>query len=104
LYSTRLVSWHYWISTLGILLYMTSMWVAGIMQGLMWRAYDEYGFLQYSFVESVQAMHPYYFIRAMGGIAFLGGALLMVFNLIKTVYDPSTERRAAPLAAVPVEG
>jgi cytochrome c oxidase cbb3-type subunit 1 len=104
LYSTRLVAWHYWVSTLGILLYMTSMWVAGIMQGLMWRAYDEFGFLQYSFVESVQAMHPYYFIRAMGGVAFLGGALLMVWNLWKTVHDSSTARRPAPaLAAVPVE-
>ena len=58
LYSTRLASWHYWIATLGIVFYITSMWVAGIMQGLMWRAYDQFGFLQYSFAESVVAVYP----------------------------------------------
>src|SRR3546814_5982617 len=57
LYSIRLVSYHYWIATIGILLYITAMWVSGIMQGLMWRAYDAQGFLQYSFVETVMAMH-----------------------------------------------
>ena len=69
LYSTRLVDWHFWLATLGIVLYITAMWVAGIMQGLMWRAYDELGFLQYSFVETVAAMHPYYVIRMLGGAA-----------------------------------
>jgi cytochrome c oxidase cbb3-type subunit 1 len=64
LYSNALVEWHFWISTLGIVLYITSMWVAGIMQGLMWRAYNDFGFLEYSFVEGVQAMHPYYHPRA----------------------------------------
>jgi cytochrome c oxidase cbb3-type subunit 1 len=54
------------------------------MQGLMWRAYDSHGFLQYSFIETVQAMHPYYVIRAMGGVLFLTGALVMVYNLIQT--------------------
>src|SRR5579871_2752280 len=86
IYSTRLISWHYWIATLGIVLYITSMWVAGIMQGLMWRAYDEHGFLQYSFVETVQALHPFYVMRALGGIAFLGGALLMAYNFWMTVH------------------
>ena len=62
--STRLVGWHFWIATIGIVLYITAMWVSGIMQGLMWRAYDELGFLQYSFVETVAAMQPYYVIRA----------------------------------------
>jgi cytochrome c oxidase cbb3-type subunit 1 len=95
LYSNALVDWHFWISTLGILLYITSMWVAGIMQGLMWRAYNEFGFLEYSFVESVQAMHPYYLIRALGGVLFLIGALLMAFNLWKT----ATMREAAPSLA-----
>jgi cytochrome c oxidase cbb3-type subunit 1 len=87
LYSTRLVSWHFWIATLGIVLYITAMWVSGIMQGLMWRAYDEYGFLQYSFVETVAAMQPYYVIRALGGILYLTGALIMVYNLWKTVRE-----------------
>jgi cytochrome c oxidase cbb3-type subunit 1 len=65
-------------------LYITAMWISGIMQGLMWRAYDNLGFLQYSFVETVQAMHPFYLIRAMGGVMFLLGALIMVYNLWRT--------------------
>jgi cytochrome c oxidase cbb3-type subunit I len=84
LYSLKLVSLHFWIATLGILLYITAMWVSGIMQGLMWRAYDHLGFLQYSFVETVEAMHPFYVIRALGGILFLIGALLMAYNLWRT--------------------
>jgi cytochrome c oxidase cbb3-type subunit 1 len=85
LYSEKLVSWHFWLATLGIVLYITAMWVSGIMQGLMWRAYDELGFLQYSFVETVAAMHPYYMIRMLGGLLYLGGALVMVYNLWMTV-------------------
>lgn len=85
MYSKRLISIHLWVSTLGIVLYITSMWIAGIMQGLMWRSYDAMGFLQYSFVETVMAMHPYYIIRALGGILFLAGALIMVYNIRKTV-------------------
>jgi cytochrome c oxidase cbb3-type subunit 1 len=99
LYSSKLVAWHYWIATLGIVFYISAMWVAGIMQGLMWRAYDRFGFLQYSFAESVNAVHPYYVIRMLGGVMFLTGALIMVYNLIKTVRSPSTERRTAPLPA-----
>lgn len=85
LYSLKLVSWHFWISTLGIVLYISAMWVSGIMQGLMWRAYTSLGFLEYSFIETVAAMKPYYVIRAMGGGLFLTGALIMVFNLWMTV-------------------
>jgi cytochrome c oxidase cbb3-type subunit 1 len=85
LYSLRLVTYHFWISTIGIVLYITAMWISGIMQGLMWRAYDSLGFLQYSFIETVEAMHPYYVIRAMGGTLFLLGALIMVYNLWKTI-------------------
>jgi cytochrome c oxidase cbb3-type subunit 1 len=84
LYSLRLVSYHFWISTLGIVLYITAMWISGIMQGLMWRAYDSLGFLQYSFIETVEAMHPYYVIRAGGGALFVLGSLIMVYNLWKT--------------------
>ena len=85
LYSLALVNWHFWIATLGIVLYITAMWVSGIMQGLMWRAYDELGFLQYSFVESVEAMFPFYVIRALGGVLFLIGALIMAYNVYKTI-------------------
>jgi cytochrome c oxidase cbb3-type subunit 1 len=98
-YSLKLVSAHFWIATIGIVLYITSMWVSGIMQGLMWRAYDKLGFLQYSFAETVAAMHPYYVIRAAGGTLFLIGALVMVYNLVKTVRGavPAEERIDAPL-------
>jgi cytochrome c oxidase cbb3-type subunit 1 len=85
LYSVRLAAWHYWIATLGIVFYISAMWVAGIMQGLMWRAYDSYGFLQYSFVDSVVAVHPYYVIRFSGGLLFLTGALLMAYNFFRTI-------------------
>jgi len=85
LYSLRLVEWHFWIATLGIVLYVTAMWVSGIMQGLMWRSYDELGFLQYSFLETVEAMHPFYVIRALGGVLFLIGGLVMVYNCWRTI-------------------
>ena len=85
LYSLALVSLHFWVSTIGIVLYITAMWVSGILQGLMWRAYDSLGFLEYSFVETVEAMHPFYVIRAMGGVLYLIGALIMVYNCWRTI-------------------
>jgi cytochrome c oxidase cbb3-type subunit 1 len=85
LYSQQLVEWHFWISTIGILLYITAVWVSGIMQGLMWRATDSLGFLQYSFVESTEAMHPYYIIRAIGGLLFVLGSLVMAYNVFRTI-------------------
>ncbi|MCG8545426.1 MAG: cytochrome-c oxidase, cbb3-type subunit I [Alphaproteobacteria bacterium] len=97
LYSQRLVSYHFWISTIGIVLYITSMWVSGILQGLMWRAYDSLGFLQYSFVETVEAMHPFYVIRAAGGILFLLGSFVMVYNLVRTARGD--RRKEAPYGA-----
>ncbi|RME65989.1 MAG: cytochrome-c oxidase, cbb3-type subunit I [Alphaproteobacteria bacterium] len=87
LYSERLVELHFWISTIGIVLYITSMWVSGILQGLMWRAYDSLGFLEYSFVETVAAMHPFYLIRALGGALFVLGSLVMAYNLWRTIRD-----------------
>ena len=100
LYSNALVEWHFWISTIGIVLYITSMWVAGIMQGLMWRAYNDSGFLEYAFSEVVQAMHPYYIIRALGGLLYLIGTLLMAFNLWKTVRSGTPVVAAAPTLAL----
>jgi cytochrome c oxidase cbb3-type subunit 1 len=104
LYSNTLVEWHFWISTLGIVLYITSLWVAGIMQGLMWRAYNDYGFLEYSFVESVQAMHPYYVIRALGGALYLTGVFIMAYNLWRTVYGNVPETADVSEAALVAEG
>ncbi|GBE43203.1 MAG TPA: cytochrome-c oxidase, cbb3-type subunit I [Rhizobiales bacterium] len=103
LYSLRLVEWHFWVSTLGILLYITAMWVSGILQGLMWRAYDSLGFLEYSFVESVEAMHPFYIIRATGGLLFVIGSLLMVWNVWRTIRgDASLDMEDQPrIAAAP---
>lgn len=84
LYSIQMVKWHFWIATLGIVFYIVSMWVSGIMQGLMWREYDNLGFLVYSFAETVQAMHPYYVIRAFGGFLFVLGSWIMAYNLWMT--------------------
>ncbi len=98
IWSEKLIAWHFWLATLGIVFYITAMWVSGIMQGLMWRAYDEMGFLQYSFVETVEAMHPYYVIRLLGGVLYLTGALIMAFNLWKTVTS-SEEAAPAPVRA-----
>ncbi|MGF1610498.1 MAG: cytochrome-c oxidase, cbb3-type subunit I [Kiloniellales bacterium] len=100
LYSERLVSYHFWISTIGIVLYITAMWISGIMQGLMWRSYDDLGFLQYAFVETVEAMHPFYVIRALGGVLFLFGSLIMVYNLWRTARgEVSGEARLVPSGA-----
>jgi cytochrome c oxidase cbb3-type subunit I len=102
LYSTRLAAYHYWIATLGILIYIVSMWVAGITQGLMWRAYDELGFLQYSFAESVARMHPFYLMRAIGGVLFLLGGLIMAYNLWRTAHGemrPEAQLTRAAAAA-----
>ena len=103
LYSIKLVEWHFWVSTIGILLYITSMWVSGILQGLMWRAYDKLGFLQYSFVETVEAMHPFYVIRAIGGSLFVIGSFIMAYNLWRTARgDESRDAADQPaIAAAP---
>jgi cytochrome c oxidase cbb3-type subunit 1 len=103
LYSTKLVDWHFWISTIGIVLYITSMWVSGILQGLMWRAYTSLGFLEYSFIETVEAMHWFYVIRALGGALFLTGALLMVWNLWRTVNPGTVAGVAGRPAMTPAE-
>lgn len=85
IYSTKLISMHFWIASVGIVLYITAMWVGGITQGLMWRSYDEMGFLQYSFIESVKALFPVYLTRAIGGLFFLTGGLIMAYNFYKTI-------------------
>ena len=105
LYSLRLVSVHFWLATVGIVLYASAMWVSGIMQGLMWRAYDSLGFLEYSFAETVEAMHPFYVIRALGGVLYVAGALVMAWNVYQTTQGRIRDERpyettpAAPAAA-----
>ena len=100
LYSLKLVELHFWTSTIGIVLYITSMWVAGIMQGLMGRATNLDGTLTYSFVESVQAMHPYYIVRFLGGAIFLLGSLVMAYNIWKTIAGAKPVEAAIPAPAV----
>jgi len=85
IYSKSLIEIHFWVATIGVVLYIASMWVSGIMQGLMWRAVNSDGTLTYSFVETVQAMHPFYIIRTVGGLLFLIGMLIMAYNVWKTV-------------------
>ncbi len=102
LYSLKLVEVHFWVSTIGIVFYITSMWVAGIMQGLMWRAVNVDGTLTYSFVESVQAMHPFYIIRFLGGALFLLGSIVMCYNIYRTV--AGTRPVDAPVLAPAMAG
>lgn len=91
LYSNALVEWHFWIATTGIVLYITAMWVSGIMEGLMWREYTPDGFLANSFIETVSAKHIQNVIRTVGGLMFLSGAVIMSYNLWRTVRMPSSE-------------
>ncbi len=99
MHSNKLINVHFWLATIGILLYITSMWISGIMQGLMWRAFDDFGNLQYSFVESVAAMHPYYAMRALGGVFFLSGMLVMCYNMFKTIQQGNTAPSNAAVVA-----
>ncbi|MEM8660246.1 MAG: cbb3-type cytochrome c oxidase subunit I, partial [Pseudomonadota bacterium] len=84
MYSISLINAHFWMSTIGTVLYIASMWVNGIMQGLMWRAYNQDGTLTYSFIESVAASYPGYLVRFVGGFIFFAGMLLMAYNLYMT--------------------
>ncbi|MBL3569048.1 cytochrome-c oxidase, cbb3-type subunit I [Rhodovulum sulfidophilum] len=98
LYSTALVSWHFWLATIGIVLYAASMWVTGIMEGLMWREVDAQGFLVNSFADTVAAKHPMYIVRALGGGMYVTGALIMCYNIWKTATS-APAKQATPVAA-----
>ncbi|MFK8014471.1 MAG: cytochrome-c oxidase, cbb3-type subunit I [Gammaproteobacteria bacterium] len=85
MYSTSLINTHFWVMTIGIVLYTVSMWIAGITQGLMWRATNADGTLTYTFIESLVATYPYYLMRLIGGITVLAGMFIMAYNVFKTV-------------------
>lgn len=85
MYSIRLINVHFWMHTAGIVLYIVAMWISGVMQGLMWRAVNTDGTLTYSFVESLTASYPFYFIRFVGGVLVVAGFLLMAYNMFKTI-------------------
>ncbi len=99
MFSTKLVELHFWIATIGVVLYIAAMWIAGVMQGLMWRAVNADGTLTYSFIESVERTYPFYYVRLLGGILFLSGMLLMAFNVWKTVSDAKAVDDTVPAAA-----
>jgi len=85
MFSKRLIELHFWVATIGIVLYIASMWIAGVMQGLMWRAVNADGTLTYTFVESVKATYPYYVIRFGGGLLYFSGMLIMAYNVAMTL-------------------
>jgi cytochrome c oxidase cbb3-type subunit 1 len=116
LYSLRMINWHFWLATLGIVFYASSMWVAGVQQGLMWREVNpETGYLVWSFADSVAAMFPMYVLRAFGGLLYLSGALVMSYNIwmtmagklrseapmLETPHDPEKDR---PIVDAPQAG
>jgi len=94
MHSVRAIEMHFWIATIGIVLYIAAMWIAGVMQGLMWRTVSPDGTLPYTFVESVKATFPFYVIRLLGGLLYFGGMVLMAWNVVMTVRGG----RAAPVA------
>jgi cytochrome c oxidase cbb3-type subunit I len=101
MYSVRLMNAHFWVATIGIVLYIAAMWIAGVMQGLMWRAVSEDGTLTYTFVESVKASYPFYAVRLLGGILYLAGMLIMAYNVARTIEGtrPAEAPIPAPVAA-----
>ncbi|MGL6261799.1 cytochrome-c oxidase, cbb3-type subunit I [Vibrio sp. WXL103] len=99
MYSVSLINTHFWLATIGTVLYIVAMWISGVMQGLMWRAVNSDGTLTYSFVESVQASYPYYTVRFVGGLIFLAGMFLMAYNVYKTVVAPQGSLKAQPQPA-----
>ncbi|MCO5122979.1 MAG: cytochrome-c oxidase, cbb3-type subunit I [Rhizobacter sp.] len=101
MHSVRAIEVHFWIATIGVVLYIAAMWIAGVMQGLMWRAINPDGTLVYSFVESVKATYPFYVVRLLGGLLYLTGMLLMAWNVVMTMRRPGAQpalQRAAAAA------
>ncbi|NVE93465.1 cytochrome-c oxidase, cbb3-type subunit I [Altererythrobacter lutimaris] len=101
LYSLRMINWHFWFATLGIVFYAASMWVAGITQGLMWREYGVDGYLVNSFVDTVAALKPMFALRAFGGLLYLIGAGLLVYNVWMTILGK--QREEAPMSHTPLD-
>ena len=91
MHSISAIDLHFWISTIGVVLYIASMWIAGVMQGLMWREFNDDGTLTYSFIETIVATKPYYIIRLLGGALFFSGMLVMAWNMWKTMSGGNTE-------------
>ena len=101
MYSRKLVEWHFWLAMAGTLIYVFAMWNSGIIQGLMWRTYNDGGTLAYSFVDSLVAMHPYYIARAVGGFLFFLGPVIGLYNILMTI-RLSRETAGTGIAEMPV--
>jgi cytochrome c oxidase cbb3-type subunit 1 len=99
MYSVRAINVHFWVATIGIVLYIAAMWIAGVMQGLMWRAVGDDGTLTYTFVEGVKATYPFYAIRLLGGLLYLAGMLVMAWNVLKTAAGARPVEAAIPIPA-----
>jgi cytochrome c oxidase cbb3-type subunit 1 len=99
MYSTRLIEWHFWVSTIGTVLYIVAMWIAGVMQGMMWRTFNDDGTLTYTFIEVLQQTEPFYMLRLLGGLVFLSGMFFMLYNVIKTWQMRETEHLEVPVKA-----
>ena len=100
MYSVRAIELHFWVATVGIVLYIAAMWIAGVMQGLMWRAVNPDGTLVYSFVEGVKATFPFYVVRLVGGVLYLGGMLIMSWNVVKTALNGRMVSAPIPTAVM----
>ncbi|MGD8711478.1 MAG: cytochrome-c oxidase, cbb3-type subunit I [Thiohalophilus sp.] len=99
MHSVKLIDTHFWIATIGIVLYIAAMWIAGVMQGLMWRAVNADGTLTYSFVESLEAMYPFYTVRLLGGLLYLTGMFIMAYNVWKTIAGGKSADATIPQTA-----
>ncbi|WP_428924920.1 cytochrome-c oxidase, cbb3-type subunit I [Marinibacterium sp. SX1] len=99
MYSNAAINWHFWLATVGIVLYAASMWVTGIMEGLMWREVDAQGFLVNSFADTVSAKFPMYVVRALGGVMYLTGALIMAWNMWMTIRGKAPAKAAVATPA-----
>jgi len=99
MHSVAAINLHFWVATIGIVLYITAMWIAGVMQGLMWRAVSDDGTLTYTFVESVKATYPFYAIRLIGGVLYLSGMLIMAWNVFQTVKASKPAEALIPVPA-----
>ena len=96
MYSIRAIEVHFWLSTVGIVLYIAAMWIAGVMQGIMWREVNTDGTLAYTFVESVKATYPFYVIRVLGGLLYLSGMVLMLWNVWMTMISGRSVQVSIP--------
>ncbi len=99
MYSVKAIEYHFWLATIGIVLYISALWIAGVMEGLMWRAIHADGTLTYTFVESVKAKHPYYIVRLLGGTLYLSGMIIMLWNSLKTATNGAPATALIPTAS-----